>query len=212
MSLEQALSSQSTIILRQTRELAELFGFETRNKYSIELESGLSVGFAAEQGKGFLGLLMRQLLGHWRTFTILIFDSTRQPLLRAEHPFRFLFQRLEIHEHASGAKIGALQQRFAILSKKFDFEGPNGEIVFEVRSPLWRIWTFPVRRPGQSRDTAVVEKKWSGLLREAFTDQDRFRIRFDDPALTAEEQKLILAAGLFIDLLYFEKKANSNRG
>ena len=209
MSFDQALASQSPIVIRQKRELAELVGFETRNKYAIELESGISVGFAAEQGKGLLGLLMRQLLGHWRSFTLLIFDNLKQPVLRAEHPFRFFFQRLEIFDAATGTRLGALQQRFALITKKFDFEGPHGELLFEVRSPIWRIWTFPILRPGHTKESAVVEKKWGGLLREAFTDADRFRIRFEDPTLTQEEQKLIVAAGLFIDLIYFEKKANS---
>jgi len=34
-----------------------LFGFETRNKYEILSPEGASVGFAAEQEKGFGGFL-----------------------------------------------------------------------------------------------------------------------------------------------------------
>jgi hypothetical protein len=55
---------------------------------------------------------------------------------------------------------------------------------------------------------ATVEKKWSGLLTEAFTDKDNFAVKYDDPNLSNEERQLVLAAALFIDLQYFERKAN----
>jgi hypothetical protein len=43
------------LMVRQRFEAAELFGFESRNKYDIVSESGAQVAFAAEQQKGFMG-------------------------------------------------------------------------------------------------------------------------------------------------------------
>lgn len=202
--LLETLAGGEPLMVRQRRELAELFGFETRNKYAIARADGREVGFAAEQQKGFLGALLRQLLGHWRTFEIHIFDSSRQPVLRALHPFRFLFQRLEVYD-SRGRLIGSLQQRFAIFSKRFDVLDTQDRVLMTVRSPFWRIWTFPFEKGG--RRVASVEKKWSGLLAEAFTDKDSFRVTLSDPSLTPDERQLILAASLFVDLQYFEEKA-----
>lgn len=201
---KQTLQATPAVILRQRRELAELFGFETRNKYSLETEDGTALGFAAEQQKGLLGLLLRQFLGHWRRFEIHFFDSQRQLLFKAVHPFRWIFQRLEVVD-SQGARLGALQQRFSIFRKSFDVEDATGQVVLEVRSGFLSFWTFVFEARGRER--AVVEKKWSGLLREVFTDSDHFRLRFTDPSLTPEERMLLLAAGLFIDLQYFEAKA-----
>jgi hypothetical protein len=53
-----------------------------------------------------------------------------------------------------------------------------------------------------------VEKKWSGMLQEAFMDADRFRVAFESHELGADERALVLAAGIFIDLQYFERKAD----
>ena len=198
------LSTADQLMVRQRRELAELFGFESRNKYSITLSDGREIGFAAEQQKGFLGVLLRQLLGHWRTFEIHIFDSARQLALRAVHPFRLLFQRLEIYD-AGGRLVGALQQRFALFSKRFDVLDAHDRVLMNVRSPFWRLWTFPFEKAG--RQVAVVEKKWTGLLAEAFTDKDTFRVALNDPSLTPQERQLVLAASLFVDLQYFERKA-----
>ena len=46
----------------------------------------------------------------------------------------------------------------------------------EVSSPFWRLWTFPFAARGA--EVASVQKKWSGLLAEAFTDKDNFAVDF----------------------------------
>ncbi|HEX4923797.1 MAG TPA: phospholipid scramblase-related protein [Bdellovibrionales bacterium] len=199
------LQPHSKLLVHQIHEVAELFGFETRNKYEILDESGRQVAWAAEQQKGFLGFLLRHFLGHWRSFTIQIFDAQRRPVILAKHPFRFFFQRLEIFD-ATGRPLGSIQQRFSILSKRFDVENERGMTLFEVASPIWRIWTFTFLHAG--RPVATVAKKWTGALFELFTDKDKFLVDFSEGGLSESERKLILAAALFIDLQYFERKAN----
>ena len=197
------VQQSSELMVVQRREIAELFGIETRNKYSIEA-NGAPLGFAAEQGKGGLAFLARMFFGHWRTFEIHFFDETRKLALRAVHPFRFFFQRLEV-VGADGRALGAIQQRFAVFSKRFDVMDPSGRLLLSVSSPIWRPWTFVFERDGHA--LARVEKKWSGMLREAFTDADTFRIAYESPILGLEERALVLAAAIFIDLQYFERKA-----
>jgi len=197
------LDQQSEIHIVQRRELTEiLLGAETRNKYELLDQAGGQLGFAAEQGKGLWAVLARYFMGHWRTFELVIFDTLRQPVLRAVHPFRFLFQRLEISD-ASGRPLGALQQRWAFFSKRFDVLDAQDQVVLEMRSGLFKVWTFPFFRGEQ--EVARIEKKWGGLLREAFTDADRFRLVFGRE-LRPVERRLLLAASIFVDLQYFEAK------
>ena len=202
-SLAVRLSALPELHIRQRREMAELIGFETRNKYEVKSETGDLVAFAAEERKGFLDLLLRQFLGHWRKFDILLFDEKRNPVFRAKHPFRFFFQRMEVLD-SGGQTIGALQQRFAILKKSFDVEDTNGNVILTVRSPIWKIWTFPFMQGDVEQ--ARVEKRWSGLLREAFTDQDFFVLKME-PTVALNVRPLLLAAAIFIDLQYFERRA-----
>jgi len=197
-----SLRQADALIIQQQFELAELFGFETRNKYAIRADA-CTLGFAAEQGGDFFSFLFRQFLGHWRTFEITLFDSMRQPVLRALHPFRFLFQRLEV-SLADGTFLGVIQQRWSFFSKRFDVLAADGRIIMTVDSPLWRLWTFPFRRGGQ--ELAVVQKRWTGLFAEAFTDKDSFLVKLGND-LSDTERALVLVAGIFIDLQYFEQKA-----
>lgn len=197
------LHEATELYVRQKHELAELFGFETRNKYAISTPDRREVAFAAEQQKGVFGMLMRQFLGHWRTFEIIFFGADRRPLFTAVHPFRWFFQRLEVFGDG-GERLGAVQQRWAWLRKSFDVEDASGNVVLEMRAPIFSFWTFPFTRNGS--EVAHIEKKWSGALSELFTDKDNFRVRFTRD-LKPVERVLVLAAAIFVDLQYFERKA-----
>ncbi len=48
------------------------------------------------------------------------------------------------------------------------------------------------------------------LLKEIFLDADNFQIQFSCPDLDEQERSLILAAGVFIDLQYFESKGSNS--
>jgi len=200
------LTGHNDLLVRQRHEVAEWVGFETRNKYEILKQDGQPVAFAAEQQKGFLGFLFRQFLGHWRSYEIHFYTPGREQFMVAYHPFRFIFQRLEIRR--DGRNVGAIQQRFSILTKKFDVEDETGNVIMEVASPFWRIWSFLFTRHNEK--VASVQKKWSGVFTEFLTDKDNFLVEFS-PRLSEADRSLVLAAALFIDLKYFEKKAGGSK-
>jgi uncharacterized protein YxjI len=200
----QTLSELNSVYVRQKFEVAELFGFETRNRFTIQTEDGVQFAFCAENKLGFADALMRQFLGHWRTFDIIGVDSLNQKVFRAYHPFRWLFQRFDIFG-AGDRAVGSLQQRFAWLNKRFDLLNARGQVIMTMTSPIWRIWTFTVSKG--DRKIAVIEKKWSGLMKEMFTDADNFRVMFIDVNLTTDEKLLLLTSAVFIDLSYFERKS-----
>lgn len=201
--MHESVISQPRLVVKQIFEFAEVFTFETRNKYRITDEGGRDIAYAAEQQKGFLGILLRQFLGHWRTFDIHFFGVDRQPFMTAHHPFRWFFQRLEVRGK-SGRYLGAVERRWSIIHKKFHVENAHGQTAMEVYSPIWRPWTFPFIRHG--RECARILKKWSGIGYELFTDRDSFLVEFPDPGLSPEDKSLILAASIYIDLLFFENK------
>ena len=203
MSIAEQLTASSSVFIRQRREMVELLGFEARNKYSIETESGARIGFASEQQSGFAGAVFRQIVGHWRSFEIRIFDAERRVELIARHPFRIFFHRIEIST-ADGNALGCVERRFSLLAKKFDVRDVDGSFVASVSSPFWRPWTFRFEKDG--RDIGAVRKKWGGLIKEAFLDADSFAVEFADATLTANERLLLLGAAMFVDVLYFETK------
>jgi uncharacterized protein YxjI len=203
-SFDVELDTAAGLVVAQRKELAELFGYETLNKYEIRTLSGQQLGFAAEQQKGVLGFLVRQLVGHWRSFEILIFDVLRQPVLVARHPFRWFFQRLEVST-AAGRPLGAVQRRWALFSKRFDVEDDRGNVLLVVSSPIWRPWTFTFERG--ERAVATIRKRWSGTVKEMFTDADNFSLELAPGPLSSVERRLLLTAAIFVDLMFFERKS-----
>lgn len=201
-----ALQRARMVWIAQKFEIAEVFGFETRNKYAIRDESGQEIAYAAEQGKGLLALLARGFMGHWRTFDLHLFDAQRQPVARAHHPFRWYFQRLDVYR-GDNSLAGSLQQRWSWISKRFDVLGPQGEVLMTVDSPLWKPWTFPFLKNNQ--EAAVIRKKWTGFGAEMFTDKDTFQLEYNDPNLSADLRVVLVLAAVFIDLQYFERKAHN---
>jgi len=198
------LQPHSKVFVKQLHEIGEWLGFETRNKYSIQDQNQIVIGYAAEQQKGLLGFLFRQWLGHWRRFDIHFFNTQRELIMIAHHPFRFIFTRVELRDDQHRS-LGAIQKRFAFFSKRFHVEDEAGQILLTVSSPIWKFWTFTFQR--QDQKAAEVKKRWSGLLSEAFTDKDNFLVDFIDSQLSERDKKLILASAVYIDLEYFEKKA-----
>lgn len=199
-----SLQGHKSLFIHQIFEAAELFGFETRNKYQILGADQKPIAYAAEQQKGFLGMFLRQFFGHWRSFDVHIFDNNKERVCVAHHPFRFYFNRIEVFD-ANNKFLGAIQKRFSILTKRFDIENDKGVVLFEVASPFWKIWTFPVLHNGKQH--ASIQKKWSGMFTELITDKDKFLLTFDNENLSEDEKLLLLTTSVFVDLLYFENKA-----
>lgn len=199
-----ALAPFARLKVSQRDEPAEWFGFETRNSYDVTDENGRPIAFAAEQGEGAASFFARQFLGHWRSFEILVYTAEHDEALVVRHPFRPFLQRLEVLDGAGGP-LGTIQQRLSLLSKRFDVLNAKGQVIMEVASPIWKRWTFPFMSDG--REVARVKKKWSGFFSEMFTDRDDFLLEYGSE-LREDERRLVLAAALFVDLAYFERKAS----
>jgi uncharacterized protein YxjI len=197
------LIAHKEVFITQKFEIMEMLSVETRNRYRISDAAGRPIGYAAEEQTGILGFVLRQIFGHWRSFEVHFYNNARQEVLHAVHPFRFYFSRLDVY-NSKQQLIGAIQKRFAFLSKKFAVEDGRGVTVMEVSSPLWKLWTFPFTHKGKT--VASISKKWSGLLSETFTDRDNFRVEFNSADLGNDARNVILAAAIYVDLTYFEKK------
>lgn len=204
---DESLLSSRKLHVQQVLEGFEVaLGFETRNKYRILDENMNTLAYAAEDNSGWFGHLGRVMLKHWRTFTINIYGHERELMYKAKFPFRWFFKTL-ILEERDGKTIGRLEQRFAILYKKFDVFDPYGVLLAEIRSPLFKMWTFEFKDRG--RKIGTVQKKWSGALSEIFTDKDNFVVSYAQPDLTFETKAMMLATCLMVDIVYFENNQGS---
>lgn len=207
ISIEE-LFSTNKFIIKQHKEWLEIFtGFETKNKYIITDEHNNSLGYIIEEGKGFIHFIKRIFLKSHRPLKINITNPSGEKILFIGRPFFWFFSDLFIE--FNGIKYGSLHRRFAILSKRYDLYDSDGNIFAKIKSPIWRLWQFPIYNTLENK-IAVISKKWQGLLKEAFTDADAFLIQIDDQSLTLEQKVVIFCSGISIDFDFFENNQGSS--
>lgn len=191
-------------VRQRKRWLEILTSFDSRNVYVVYDEGGNPVFNVEEQGRGVGHFLKRVLLGAFRPFTAEVEDlTTSRPILSLRRPFRFFFHRLEVSDGA-GRPVGAIQRRWTWLRRKYTVEDRRGYEVATLFGPIFRPWTFEIQLPGSAQEVGLIQKKWSGLLKEAFTEADNFWVEFggvNDPAVRA----LLFAATVLIDAVHFER-------
>jgi uncharacterized protein YxjI len=194
------LKSLDTLIVKQNKEWGEILsGFETKNTYVVTDAAGNRVYYAAEEAGS---ILLRFFLKALRPFTMVILTDSKQVVLRVKRPFRFYFHEATVID-SQGHSLGVLRRRFSLLRRKYSVFDNSGKEIFELFGPLLKPWTFIIKK--NAIEYGKITKKWSGLLKEGFTDADNFAVLFPkewDIKLKA----LFLGSVFLIDFVHFENK------
>ena len=193
----EALGPLDSVVIRQEKEWTEILtGFETRNRYQVMDTDGRKLFVAAEVAGS---LLARLFLRAARPFRIhIVEDGTT--LLSLRRPFRFYFGELDVI-YGQGSQLGSVRRRFALLRRIYTVFDETESPRFELFGPILRPWTFRIMQDGQ--EIGQIQKKWSGLLKEAMTDADTFGVRFPSD-LDVAGKTLLLGAVFLIDFVHFE--------
>lgn len=196
------LAQTHRLVVSQKKEWGEILsGFETSNKYVILDDHGEPLGYAAEVGGS---LLARWFLKALRPFTIVVADESARELLRIRRPFRFFFHTVDVLD-AEGRHLGAIERRFSILRRIYTVYDSDGNEALELFGPILHPWTFEIRENGVS--CGKITKKWSGLLKEGFTDADNFGVEFP-PEWSNARKAVFLGAVFLIDFVHFENRGD----
>ena len=196
------LESTGGLAVSQKKEWGEILtGFEGTNRYVVSDERGNELFYAVEEPGS---VLARLFLKAYRPFAINVLNRGGETLLRIERPFRFYFHTAQIFD-GSGALIGTLERHFSVLRRLYSVLSTDGGKLFDLFGPLLHPWTFEILEGGRER--GMIQKKWTGLLKEGFTDADNFGVTFPSD-WSVERKTLALGAVFLIDFVHFEDKGN----
>ena len=197
-----ALSTISQLIVSQHKEWTEIVtDFETRNQYTVFDESGEKLYLAAEDSGS---TLTRMFLKAARPFKISILKPDGSTAIRIERPFRFFFHRIDVLDN-QGNCIGSVEKKFSFLRRIYSVFNKAGKETYQLHGPILKPWTFEIRRQGVKY--GKITKKWSGLLKETFSDADNFGVELPSNWDT-EKKAVFLGAVFLIDFVHFEDKSN----
>ncbi|MEC4685739.1 MAG: phospholipid scramblase-related protein [Nitrospirota bacterium] len=196
----QRLSSINALIVSQKKEWGEILtGFETKNKYVVMDPSGTELYMAFEEEGS---MILRVFLKALRPFEIKVLTFDNNPVLKLKRPFRFYFHQLNVFD-SRGTLLGSIQRRFSVLRRIYSVSDASGQEMFQLFGPILHPWTFEIRKNGI--EYGKITKKWSGLLKEGFTDADNFGVSFPT-GWDINVKSLVLGAVFLIDFVHFENK------
>ena len=191
------LTRHPEIVVRQQVEVLEVFtGFETANRYVVSTPEGEQLLYAYEES----GWLSRQFLKTHRPLTLQVIDNERQTLLSASRSFFWFLSHLHVRDGV-GRPVGSLRRQFAFLKRRFLLEDASGNPIAEVQGKLFRPNTFMFYVHGS--EVARVTKQWGGIMREAFSDADTFKVQ-QDPGLDQDLSYWCWRPLFAVDLDFFE--------
>ncbi len=199
----QRFNDLNRLTVKQRRSWLEaLTGFEQANRYTV-LGNGMGAAFVVqEQSAGFLELLARLFLGPWRPFESYVEDTRRGTIaMKLRRPFRWFLPTLEVCD-PEGNLLARIERRWTWFATRYEIFDASGALIGEIHGPFFRPWTFEVMSNGAR--VALVQKMWSGLIKEAFTDADNFEVTFD-PSAPPKWKPLALACAVLIDVAHFER-------
>lgn len=190
------------LLVTQIKEWGEILsGFECKNKYSISDGEGSQQYLAAEVNGS---LMARWFLKASRPFVIKVFGDEGEELLTVDRRFTFYFHKVTITT-ADGKTLGSVQRRFSMMRRIYTVCDENDQEIYQLFGPILKPWTFIIKQGDQEH--GKITKKWSGLMKEGFTDADNFGVEY--PETWPMEHKLLMLGAVFlIDFVHFENTNN----
>lgn len=201
--LGKALKEMDGLSVRQQKEWGEIITkFECLNRYTVLDRQGRHLFNADEQEETSpAGFIARLLLKALRPFTIHISESGGMPAMLLKRPFRFYFHQLDIYD-SNDTLIGRVLRHFHLLNRVYTVVDPASQkVCFVLYGPLIHPWTFRIYQG--DKQVGSIKKRWSGFLKEAYTDADHFTAEFSKD-MDLKSKKLLLAAIFLIDFVHFE--------
>ena len=194
----QSLAAMNELVVAQKKDWGEiLVDIEQGNRYRVFAPDGQEMLRAGETGGS---LLARMFLRSWRPFQMSLATPEGKVAFHLQRPFKFYFTEIHVAD-ANGRKLGHVQRRFSFLRRLYSVFDAGGREVFQLYGTLLHPWTFEVRQ--NDRAVGKIAKRWSGLMREGFTDADKFGVAFP-PGADVGMKAVLLGATFLIDFAHFE--------
>ncbi|KAH9901085.1 Scramblase-domain-containing protein [Cubamyces lactineus] len=214
------MENDRLIVTRQIEMLNIFIGFEQTNRYVITNELGDTLGYIAEEPRGFLSAFSRQVFRTHRPFRAIVMDSQGSPILWFRRPFAFINSRMFVQRlkdfgeyTPEGEPIldtfAEVQQRWHLWRRKYDLflrqdprrilslvNEPQPEPETNLFNQFAKIdegllaWHFTLR-DAYGQGIASVNRAFRGFGRELFTDTGQYFINFDAAAASEEEGGLL---------------------
>lgn len=226
---ELTLSAPAVVVTREFEWGNIVFGFEQANRYTMRaVPGGEVVGYIAEEST-FGGIVTRNVLRTRRPFRATVLDVNGEPVFRLRRPMYLVSTQIFVEDCVTGETIGSVEMSWHLWRRRYGLYVRKTQFA-EIDGGFLAI-DFDIREESGKR-IASVNKDFTGLARELFTDARQYVVRLDPsyavsaeglvndaatvaagtastaedaqaPRLTMDQRAVILSAAISIDFDYF---------
>ncbi|MDR2072483.1 MAG: hypothetical protein LBP60_03515 [Spirochaetaceae bacterium] len=172
------------------------------NTYKVYDSSGSQIGVIQESMPTVLKLLSLVLGKASMPFTLSIADTEDHVLATIKRGWTFFMSKISIYD-GEGSEIARIKQKFKMFKPTFHILDLNDAALATI-SGDWKAWNFTITEAGD-KQVGTITKKWSGLLKEAFTTADKYIVSVD-AGLAGVTRIATVAAAITIDMVLKESK------
>lgn len=216
------MKTQVQINVRQKEEWLEIItGYETNNKYDI-LNTDKKLLFKALENTS---TWFRLRYGRKRPYIVELWDNNGIKQMVMKSYISPEGKKLNI-EIPPDTLFATITEEMVFLQPSFFIRDAAGISMFRITSPLsastgsFKNVNFEIYRHDpevyenedddeetkkEKTNIGHITKKWSGLLREYYTDADFFELIMPED-LSVEWKTVLLAATLMVDFEFYEKR------
>lgn len=193
----QILDSDSFIIDQKVSYFRESKGYQI---YNID---GQHIGSVIQNKSLIQKILKFTDISALVPFSLEIRDNNGNILAVISRGWTFFTSTIKI-ENIGGAELGYVKQKWQFLKFKFIVIDNNQRNVATLSSDI-RANQFIVK-DSNNQMACLITKKWKGVIKEAFSNSNKYSIIFEKSFDNINNKLLILSAAITIDLVLKKMK------
>ena len=135
-------------------------------------------------------------------FTLNILDTSKNVIASLTKGVTFFMAKITVN-NAKGEAIALISRKFSLKPKFEIFDMKNNKIA--VIEGDWFAWDFHIT-DANGTEIGTVSKKWGGMLKEVFTDSDKYIVNINSSIDNENNRIAVLATAIVIDMVLKEEK------
>ena len=163
------------------------------NVYDVYDQNQNKIG-AVKEKTNFL----KKLLGK---YTLEFYDKDDRLLFTAKKPFAFIKKKVFIYD-SNSQLLGHFYKKIIALIPQFLIFSREGQQIGLLKGDFF-AWNFQIEDM-QKKRIALINKIFSGALREFFTTADSYQIMIYEPK--SIDKRLLIAAPFVVDIIMKEEQ------
>ena len=189
------LFAQNTLVVNQKFTILN-------NQYQVLDTEGKEIGYIQEKSSAARNVLQLIVAKKMLPFTLNILDTSKNVIASLTKGVTFFMAKITVN-NAKGEAIALISRKFSLKPKFEIFDMKNNKIA--VIEGDWFAWDFHIT-DANGTEIGTVSKKWGGMLKEVFTDSDKYIVNINSSIDNENNRIAVLATAIVIDMVLKEEK------